>query len=300
MTSITSGPSGLMPHIETPPEFERAEQDAGSIASSEQQHDFDHFRAFGADAAHRDATFADSAVASSIIDKPLVYQGCKIPIYLDNNATEVRVLDLPLGISNDDVVKVMSKYGEILTIANDRWINFFPGIPNGVRTLRMLLKQPTPKSITVNNAAAHIRCTSSSFLLIYIAKSGRLVLVAVRVLGTDPEQFSPPVASIVLCPKGVADRRDVSSTRVGFVATALNSVDCGSRVSTRSRLQEVLHSALYSWCCLRGRDDTAATKIAEGGEASWRRGRPNLEGFNVVRDGEMFWQGSCQPSATAK
>ena len=100
--------------------------------------------------------FADSAVASSIIDKPLVYQGCKIPIYLDNNATEVRVLDLPLGISNDDVVKVMSKYGEILTITNDRWINFFPGIPNGVRTLRMLLKQPTPKSITVNNAAATV------------------------------------------------------------------------------------------------------------------------------------------------
>ncbi|EDS34007.1 conserved hypothetical protein [Culex quinquefasciatus] len=93
-------------------------------------------------------------MASSIIDKPLVYQGCKIPIYLDNNATEVRVLDLPLGISNDDVAKVMSKYGEILTITNDRWINFFPGIPNGVRTLRMLLKQPTPKSITVNNAAA--------------------------------------------------------------------------------------------------------------------------------------------------
>ncbi|EDS37990.1 conserved hypothetical protein [Culex quinquefasciatus] len=87
-------------------------------------------------------------MASSIIDKPLVYQGCKIPIYLDNNATEVRVLDLPLGISNDDVVKVMSKYGEVLTITNDRWINFFPGIPNGVRTLRMLLKQPTPKSIT--------------------------------------------------------------------------------------------------------------------------------------------------------
>lgn len=100
--------------------------------------------------------FADSAMASSIIDKPLVYQGCKIPIYLDNNATEVRVLDLPLGISNDDVVKVMSKYGEILTITNDRWINFFPGIPNGVRTLRMLLKQPTPKSITVNNAAATV------------------------------------------------------------------------------------------------------------------------------------------------
>lgn len=100
--------------------------------------------------------FADSAMASSIIDKPLVYQGCKIPIYLDNNATEVRVLDLPLGISNDDVAKVMSKYGEILTITNDRWINFFPGIPNGVRTLRMLLKQPTPKSITLNNAAATV------------------------------------------------------------------------------------------------------------------------------------------------
>ncbi|EDS42693.1 conserved hypothetical protein [Culex quinquefasciatus] len=104
----------------------------------------------------RSAAFADSAVASSIIDKPLVYQGCKIPIYLDNNATEIRVLDLPLGISNDDVVKVMSKYGEILTITNDRWINFFPGIPNGVRTLRMLLRQPTPKSITVNNAAATV------------------------------------------------------------------------------------------------------------------------------------------------
>lgn len=89
----------------------------------------------------------------------------------------------------------------------------------------------------------------------------------------SPEQFSPPVsgvhiASIVLCPKGVADRRDVSSTRVGFVATALNSVDCGSRVSTRSRLQEVLHSALYSWCLCVAGESRWKVFVLCGGEKS--------------------------------
>lgn len=71
--------------------------------------------------------------------------------------------------------------------------------------------------------------------------------------------------------------------------------------STKSQNENLFHlRTQITLDSLRGRDDTAATKIAEGGEASRRRGRPNLEGFNVVRDGEMFWQGSCQPSATAK
>ncbi|EDS28418.1 conserved hypothetical protein [Culex quinquefasciatus] len=134
--------------------------------------------------------FADSAVASSIIDKPLVYQGCKIPIYLDNNATEVRVLDLPLGISNDDVVKVMSKYGEILTITNDRWINFFPGIPNGVRTLRMLLKQPTPKSITVNNAAATVTIIGKKSLCKLKAKNKKCADSTKKV---NQKSSTPPI-----------------------------------------------------------------------------------------------------------
>lgn len=95
--------------------------------------------------------FKSSAVAATYINKPL-----------EDNACEVRLLNLPLGVSNADVTTVMRKYGDVLSITNERWKNFFPGVPNGVKTLKMVLKKPAPKSITVKNCLATVMANGKS------------------------------------------------------------------------------------------------------------------------------------------
>ncbi|XP_039452386.1 uncharacterized protein LOC120431315 [Culex pipiens pallens] len=72
-----------------------------------------------------------------------------IPVYVDDNAVDVRVHDLPPGMPNDDIADGMAQYGEVLTITDDVWKNFFPGIPNGVRVLRMKLSKQVPSYVSI-------------------------------------------------------------------------------------------------------------------------------------------------------
>ncbi|XP_039436571.1 uncharacterized protein LOC120418310 [Culex pipiens pallens] len=73
----------------------------------------------------------------------------RIPIYVDDNAVDVRVHDLPPGMPNNEIADGMAQYGEVLTITDDVWKNFFPGIPNGVRVLRMKLSKPVPSYVSI-------------------------------------------------------------------------------------------------------------------------------------------------------
>ncbi|XP_039435894.1 uncharacterized protein LOC120417792 [Culex pipiens pallens] len=73
----------------------------------------------------------------------------KIPVYVDDNTIDVRIHDLPLDLPNAQIAEAMREYGEVLTIRDEVWRNFFAGVPNGVRVLKMKLSKPVPSYINV-------------------------------------------------------------------------------------------------------------------------------------------------------
>ncbi|XP_058455383.1 uncharacterized protein LOC131432849 [Malaya genurostris] len=79
----------------------------------------------------------------------------KIPVYMVDNAIEVRVHDLPPQTSDGYVRKSMSQYGEVLSIEREVWRNFFPGIRNGVRVVRMQLRKAIPSYIICDQDGIH-------------------------------------------------------------------------------------------------------------------------------------------------
>ncbi|XP_058451806.1 uncharacterized protein LOC131430674 [Malaya genurostris] len=66
---------------------------------------------------------------------------------MDDSAFELRVHDLHSSVTDSYIRKTMSQYGEILSIEKERWKNFFPGILNGVRVLRIHFKKPIPSYV---------------------------------------------------------------------------------------------------------------------------------------------------------
>lgn len=75
----------------------------------------------------------------------------KIPVYVDGEAVTVRVNDLSSTISDASIRECMLKFGEVISIRNETWKHYFPGIPNGVRVLRMNLFRHIPSCITIEN-----------------------------------------------------------------------------------------------------------------------------------------------------
>lgn len=75
----------------------------------------------------------------------------RIPVYVDCEAVTVRVHDLPPSMSHVTIADHMLKYGEVISIRNEKWKHYFPGISNGVRVLRMNLLRPIPSFITIDN-----------------------------------------------------------------------------------------------------------------------------------------------------
>lgn len=86
----------------------------------------------------------------------------RIPVYVDDGATNVKVHDLPPDFSNDRIVKHMRQFGEVFSIVDDKWTNFFPGIRNGVRVLRMRLCRGIPSYIEVDNEKTLVTYTNQT------------------------------------------------------------------------------------------------------------------------------------------
>lgn len=80
-----------------------------------------------------------------------------IPVRSIDNAIEVKVHDLPPHLPNRLIAKQLSQYGEVLAIKDDTWKEFFPGMPNGTRTVRIVLKKPIPSYVIVENDTAYIK-----------------------------------------------------------------------------------------------------------------------------------------------
>lgn len=74
-----------------------------------------------------------------------------IPLSMEDGSVEVRIHDLRPRISNRQVAQRLAEYGEILSIRDEIWKDFFPGVPNGIRVLRMQLKKPIPSYVTVDS-----------------------------------------------------------------------------------------------------------------------------------------------------
>lgn len=74
-----------------------------------------------------------------------------VPIYVDGPTTTVRILDLPPHVSNTAITKHMEQYGKVISIQNEVWKNFFPGVPNGVKIVRMRMEKQVPKTIVIEN-----------------------------------------------------------------------------------------------------------------------------------------------------
>ena len=72
-----------------------------------------------------------------------------LPIYVDSCAVDVRLHGLPEEIEAHTIISHMGQYGEVISIRNDVWRSFFPGLSNGVRVVRMKLTHPIPSYITV-------------------------------------------------------------------------------------------------------------------------------------------------------
>ncbi|KAL9705266.1 hypothetical protein quinque_008784 [Culex quinquefasciatus] len=76
------------------------------------------------------------------------------PLYMADGSVEVKVYDLPPYLPNGTIAKHLSAFGEVLSIKDDVWQKFFPGVPNGTRTVRMKLKKSIPSHVNMEDECA--------------------------------------------------------------------------------------------------------------------------------------------------
>lgn len=80
-----------------------------------------------------------------------------IPIFVEDGATEVKVHDLPPQMPNHLIASHLQQYGDVLSIRDEVWKDFFPGIPNGVRVVRMKIVAPIPSFLEIEKETAYIK-----------------------------------------------------------------------------------------------------------------------------------------------
>ncbi|KAL9699604.1 hypothetical protein quinque_003045 [Culex quinquefasciatus] len=84
-------------------------------------------------------------------------QDYAIPLYMADGSVEVKVYELPPYLPNGTIAKHLSAFGEVLSIKDDVWQKFFPGVPNGTRTVRMKLKKSIPSYVNMEDECAYVK-----------------------------------------------------------------------------------------------------------------------------------------------
>lgn len=79
-----------------------------------------------------------------------------IPLFPADNAIEVKVSDLPPHMPNTLIAKHFSPYGEVLSVTHETWKEYFPGLPNCVRILRMRLRKAIPSFVAVDGEMSYV------------------------------------------------------------------------------------------------------------------------------------------------
>lgn len=82
----------------------------------------------------------------------------KLRITLEDGSVEVKVYDLPEDVSEAKVVEFLSAFGEVLSIRELMWGDGyeFGGIPLGIWSARMVLKQNIDSWVTIDGEQAYI------------------------------------------------------------------------------------------------------------------------------------------------
>ncbi|XP_062542284.1 uncharacterized protein LOC134210257 [Armigeres subalbatus] len=74
-----------------------------------------------------------------------------VPVYVDVPTTTIKLHDLSPRMPNTTISNHLKQYGKIISIQNETWKNFFPGVLNGVRVVRMMVEKPIPSRIVIEN-----------------------------------------------------------------------------------------------------------------------------------------------------
>lgn len=74
----------------------------------------------------------------------------KIPVFVEDEAINVRIHDLPPRTPSAVIAESMREYGTILSISREMWKNYFPGFYNGVRVVRMQITRPIPSFLCID------------------------------------------------------------------------------------------------------------------------------------------------------
>lgn len=88
----------------------------------------------------------------------IIYEKKKfyIPLYVEDDSTPVKVHDLPPNMPNHLIAAQLQQYDKVTSIYDEVWRNFFPGIPNGVRVVRIKLEKPIPSFFKIDGLLAYI------------------------------------------------------------------------------------------------------------------------------------------------
>lgn len=81
----------------------------------------------------------------------------EIPMYVADGGVEVKICDLPPHMPNNIIAKHLAAFGEVISIKDDVWREYFPGLPNGNRTVRMRIQKAIPSYLSMENETAYIR-----------------------------------------------------------------------------------------------------------------------------------------------
>ena len=82
----------------------------------------------------------------------------KLRILMEDGAVDVRLHDLSEDISDESIVEHMSAYGQVLSIEELAWPQkyAFDDIPSGIRSVKMILKNPIKSYITVEGETTYV------------------------------------------------------------------------------------------------------------------------------------------------
>lgn len=83
-------------------------------------------------------------------------ENIKIPMYVEDTSTNVRIHDLPPSMPDEVVVDYMEQFGKVKSVAREKWAKYFPGIQNGVRVLRIELVKPVPSYIRIQDSVGTV------------------------------------------------------------------------------------------------------------------------------------------------
>lgn len=107
----------------------------------------------------------DLAIAQRVVEEhgdqhEMISDGKVYPIKIsmEDGAVDVKVNDLSEDVPDDEIVKFLGQYGEVISIHEQVWgENFkFEGIPTGIRIVRMMVKTNIPSYVVIDSEITSI------------------------------------------------------------------------------------------------------------------------------------------------